>query len=129
MGTERQHAESRLHCTIRSGAPPGLKHPAAAVDSMSAGNESLTVDGIHIYEGTAIFDTAYYRVLWITEIGPFDVKIEPITAYAVDERIGWNPTGNDKCISKETAVPLEKFKELITTGRFDPGPPPRVATE
>lgn len=91
---------------------------------MTVDNQSLSIDGTHIREGTAIYDTKFDRVLWITEIDAHGITVEVAISYRDDAPLWWAPGGDPTLITNGSRLGATQFRELVAKRRFEVGPQP-----
>lgn len=88
---------------------------------MTLGDGTITIDGDTVTEGTAIYDTAYDRVLWISNVDESGIVVETATDYGVDDPVGWTPENGDQ-IKDGTVFAVSEFESLVRDGRFEISP-------
>ena len=89
---------------------------------MNSGNKKIEVNGIHLTEGTSLYDTEHNRVLWISNIDDTGVTVEPVDEYTVDKPTGWPPANKNQTIAEGTVFSIHDLKSLLKDGRFEISP-------
>lgn len=91
---------------------------------MDIDGQPLAIDGTVIREGTALYDTTFDRVLWITEIDTHGITVAVADPYRDDAPLWWTPGGDPTLIANGSRLGTTQFRERIETGRFEVGPQP-----
>lgn len=91
---------------------------------MTLDKQTIEVDGETIRSGTAIFDSKFDRVLWVTGIDDYELTVEAVGDYTDDEPIWWSTDGDPTAVADGSRITIDQFEELVSEGRFEIGPQP-----
>ncbi|MDY6817728.1 MAG: hypothetical protein SVG88_03625 [Halobacteriales archaeon] len=89
---------------------------------MDIDNHQIEIDDTTVQEGTAIYDTKFDRVFWITAIDEYELTIEVVEPYDDVEPIWWSSADDPTRVADGSRIAIEKFRTLVGEGRFEIGP-------
>lgn len=94
---------------------------------MNTENQSIEVGESTVREGTGIYDTKYDHVLWVAEIGDYELMVEVTDPYNDDDPCWWSVDDDPTRVADGSRIGIENFRSLVEDGRFEIGPQPSEA--
>ncbi|MFB6299986.1 MAG: hypothetical protein ABEH65_06955 [Halobacteriales archaeon] len=89
---------------------------------MDIDNHQIEIEGTIVREGTAVYDTTFDRVFWITGIDEYELTIEVVEQYDDTEPIWWSSEDDPTRVADGSRIAIEKFRSLVADGRFEIAP-------
>lgn len=94
---------------------------------MNAENRSIEINGEIVREGTGIYDTKYDHILWVAEIGDYEIMVEVADTYKDDDPFWWSAADDPTRVADGSRIGIDKFQSLVEDGRFEIGSQPSKA--